>query len=220
MRRFRGELSRIAIFLIIEHIKKTLKNIQNAVYLFQPGAEMDRKIVIKLFSNILLTACFFVLCGCGPGPAEQAMDRGIALAENGQNKEALAEFTKAIEIDSKYAEAYFNRATVYKKEENKDAAIADYTRIIEINPDLYQAYNSRGFLYAERRNWEKAFADYDKALEINNFFSLAYYNRAMAYYAKRDYAKALEDARKADALGAKVSAYRMTELQDKVSGKK
>jgi len=56
-----------------------------------------------------------------PKDAKFYIDRGTAYGEKGQFDQAVADFTKALEIDPKSTDAYYNRATAYcfKKEYDK-----------------------------------------------------------------------------------------------------
>ena len=56
-----------------------------------------------------------------------------------ESDRAIADFTKAIEINLQDADAYNNRGTAYVGKGEIDRAIADYSRAIEINPRR-QAY--------------------------------------------------------------------------------
>ena len=48
-----------------------------------------------------------------PKDAKFYIDRGIAYGEKNQYDQAIADFTKALEIDPKSADAYYNRAIAY-----------------------------------------------------------------------------------------------------------
>ena len=41
--------------------------------------------------------------------------RGAVYGEAGRNDEALADFNKAVSLDPNYAQAYANRALIYRK---------------------------------------------------------------------------------------------------------
>ncbi|MHA2315701.1 MAG: tetratricopeptide repeat protein [Candidatus Hermodarchaeia archaeon] len=56
---------------------------------------------------------------------------------------AIIEFTKAIEINPGYAEAYHERGLAYDAKGEYDLAISDYNKAIEINPRYERAYNHR-----------------------------------------------------------------------------
>src|SRR5690606_14690684 len=76
--------------------------------------------------------------------ADAYHSRGLDYFKKGMYEEAIAEFTKAIEINPKYALAYINRGAAYSRKGQHDQAIVDYTRAIEINPELVGANYNRG----------------------------------------------------------------------------
>ena len=54
--------------------------------------------------------------------------------------QAISDFTKAIEMNPRYYQAYYNRGIVYGNKGQYDQAISDYNKAIEINPRFAQAY--------------------------------------------------------------------------------
>jgi len=62
------------------------------------------------------------------------MSRGLAYKANGDLDRALADYTKAIELDPKDAYAYYNRGLHYRAKGDLDHAIADYRKAIELDP--------------------------------------------------------------------------------------
>ena len=58
---------------------------------------------------------------------------------------AIADFTKAIELDPDDAVAYYNRGNSKRKLKDYYGAIADYTKAIELDPDVADAYYNRGW---------------------------------------------------------------------------
>ena len=68
-----------------------------------------------------------------------------------QYDKAISDYTKAIEINPRFAEAYYNRGLAYGKKGQYDKAISDYTKAIEINPRFAEAYNNRGDAYGRKR---------------------------------------------------------------------
>ena len=58
----------------------------------------------------------------------------------GQNERAVADFSKALDIDPRLAKAYYNRAAAYRAKSEIDRAIADYSKAIEVNPLYGDAY--------------------------------------------------------------------------------
>ena len=60
---------------------------------------------------------------------------------------AIAEFTRAIQLDPGYTSAYFWRAYSYAELGQYRDAINDYTKAIQLDPDYAMAYNNRGISY-------------------------------------------------------------------------
>ncbi|GAF91447.1 unnamed protein product, partial [marine sediment metagenome] len=85
----------------------------------------------------------------------------------GQYTQAISDYTRAIELNPKYALAYNNRGLAYGNLGQYSKAISDFTRAIELNPKYAKAYNSRGIAYASLGKFEEAKKDLLKAVELN-----------------------------------------------------
>jgi tetratricopeptide (TPR) repeat protein len=92
--------------------------------------------------------------------------RGVAWYQKKDYDKAIADYTKAIEINPQSAEAYYNRGIAWYDKGNNEKAIADYTKVIAINPKDAEAYDSRGDAWEKKGNHAKAKADYAKAKEL------------------------------------------------------
>lgn len=57
---------------------------------------------------------------------------------------AIEAYTKAIEIDPRFYEAWYNRGISKGELLDYKSAISDFTTAIEINPSFYLAYFNRG----------------------------------------------------------------------------
>lgn len=114
--------------------------------------------------------------------AEKFCNRGLDLIVQQKFDQAIAAFTKAIELDPQYADAYNRRGVAYNWNKDNDAAIADFTRAIELTPKRVQLYLNRGSIYfVEQKRYELAVADFTRAIELdpkNDFF---YWMRARIY---------------------------------------
>ena len=61
-----------------------------------------------------------------------------------QYKEAIADYDKAIELNPKDADTYYNRGAAKNHLKQHKEAIADYDKAIELDPKDADAYYNRG----------------------------------------------------------------------------
>jgi tetratricopeptide (TPR) repeat protein len=80
---------------------------------------------------------------------------------------AIADYTKAIELDSKFVQAYDGRGSAWFIKGDYDKAIADFTKAIEIDPKYDQAYYGRANAWEKKGDLNKAKADRAKGKEVN-----------------------------------------------------
>jgi tetratricopeptide (TPR) repeat protein len=93
-------------------------------------------------------------------------------------RESLAQFSRAIALNSRYTTAYFLRAYVKDKLNDPQGALADYNQSISLNPKYVDAYNNRGILKADKLNDSQgALADYNQAISLNPKYESVYNNR-------------------------------------------
>ena len=103
-----------------------------------------------------------------PTDAEGFNRRGNQYSRNGAYEPAIADYTRALELDPALADAWFNRGCSYYELGLYGQAIADLTRAIEIDPmdDNYYGRRSLAYLFSDRL--EEAQADQDKCDELRN----------------------------------------------------
>lgn len=132
-------------------------------------------------------------------------------------KQAIVYYTKAIEINPLFAEAYSERGNAYGNLKQYQEAIADFTKAIEINPKFWEAYYLLGFIYHyyqwSSENIQKCIELYTKSIELRPDFARAYKARAYIYFETGKYQEALADYDRAIELGIKtVETYRFRAL--------
>jgi len=127
------------------------------------------------------------------------MNRAHICKEQGQFEQAIANYTKAIELDTQNVEAYIGRGTAYHADDQHDMAISDYTKAIEIEPMNAKAYCWRAGAYRIKNQCQLAISDYTEALEIDPMLAEAYRQRGTLYLvmnqnylAISDYTKVIE----------------------------
>jgi len=105
---------------------------------------------------------------------------GTALGEQGNLKESIQTFDKAIQLKPDYAEAYSNRGAILKRLGRGAAAIKNYDKAIQLKPDYAKAYYNRGNALKDLRQLVEALKDFDKALQLKPDFAEVYNNRGVA----------------------------------------
>lgn len=101
-----------------------------------------------------------------PGHALYYSNRGDNYLNSENYDLAIAEYTKAIELDPSLSSLYYNRGLAYSLKGTYDLAIDDYTKSIEIEPNYANSYNNRGRAYFLLGQYEKALPDCEKALSL------------------------------------------------------
>jgi len=134
-----------------------------------------------------------------PGHALYYSDRGDDYLNSGNYDLAIAEYTRAIELDSSLAYLYYNRGLAYEQKGDYRSAILDFSQVIQMNPGEGEAYFERGFNYALNGDYELSVNDFTQAIELNPQDAYAYNNRGFSYEnlgqvdeAIRDFEKVLE----------------------------
>ena len=135
--------------------------------------------------------------------AEKWFNRAYDEGQKGNRETAIEYYTRAIELNPEYADAYNNRGIAYKNIKEYEKAIRDYNKAIELNPEYAMAYNNRGIAYYNLKEYEEAISDYNKAIELNPEYAAAYNNRGNVYDDLKEYEKAISDYNKAIELNPK-----------------
>jgi tetratricopeptide (TPR) repeat protein len=91
---------------------------------------------------------------------------------------AIADFERAIELNPKNLNAYFNRAVALQVLEEFEQSAEDLNRVIAGQPTDAQAYFFRGIAFDELEQYDAAMSDYDKTLVLDPTFVEAYIYRA------------------------------------------
>ena len=137
------------------------------------------------------------------------LGRGIDYTLVQDFNSAIADFSKAILLNSDLSLAYFCRANVRYKQlefqintyenENKldkkdnlptnkkyaydfELIIRDYDKVLSLNPDFDIAWFNKANILGEQKNFEEAISHYTKAIEINPEFAHAYFNRGLMLF--------------------------------------
>ena len=95
------------------------------------------------------------------------LERGIEKRKSGDYYGAISDYTKAIEINPLYADAYYNRGNIKGRDlKDNKGALLDFNKALAIDPSNDQAYISRGVIKRRLGNFYGALSDYYKSIEI------------------------------------------------------
>jgi len=123
--------------------------------------------------------------------AVQAFERGEALYKKGALEEAIAEYTKAVEIEPEWAEAFIMRGYAHGWDDNFDLALADYEAAAAIDSkfrDFVQAYR-----YYKDGDHTRAIETFDRVIRNKINLMIAYNLRGNSYSAIGELEKAIAD---------------------------
>ncbi|MEA2206215.1 MAG: polyhydroxybutyrate depolymerase [Blastocatellia bacterium] len=132
-----------------------------------------------------------------PDKAAELFSKARDHEKAGDMVAAIAAYTRDIELDRNYADAYNNRAVVYLVQKDYPAALADLNRSIELAPSDAAYYNRAGILFSQQKI-DEAIADYTAGIHLKPSAD-GYANRGVAYehtkrdeLARADYDRAIE----------------------------
>ena len=115
----------------------------------------------------MVISSVFVCLSCS---ADYYYERGSAHFDKGDYDSAIADYTKAIQLDRTNRMYYSDRGTGYFNNRDYDRAIADYSEVIRLalrDRDKVYAYTSRADAYMQKRDYTQARADIDRTLQID-----------------------------------------------------
>jgi len=125
----------------------------------------------------------------------------LAYDSLGNNKQAIADYNKAIELDPKDPTGWHGRGSAnVNNNTNLDQAITDLSKAIELYTNdptnLAGALEDRGVAYTRQQKYDLGIADLTKAIELTPKEGVFYYDRGDAYRQKGQKTQAIADLEK------------------------
>lgn len=121
-------------------------------------------------------------------PASLLQARGLVYSRMGKSKEAIADFTRSIEINPAGSTAYADRGLEYLVLERYKEAVTDFTDSIEYGQDLAVCYKFRGQSKYYLGDQKGAIADLEKAAQFyknqNDLFGCRQVERMIGEFKK------------------------------------
>lgn len=104
-------------------------------------------------------------------------NRGAARASHGDVTGAVIDYTRALALDTRLAQAYSNRGNAFTKLGKYEQAITDYDRALELAGDVAPIYCNRGLTRKMVGDLNGSLEDFDTALAIDGAFAAGYLAR-------------------------------------------
>ena len=146
--------------------------------------------MIKLITSFHYLFFILILASCGPS-SENYVSSGEVKLEATNYKEAIADFTRALQIDDKNAKAYLRRGEAKEKLKLYSDAIKDWDAALRIDPNNENALVNQATAYNNLSDYTMAIPILTKALNLNPLNEQALEQLALGYYNIKDYERAL-----------------------------
>jgi curved DNA-binding protein CbpA len=139
--------------------------------------------------------------------------KGIQQAQAKQYEQAIDSYTKAIEIEPSFIEAYLKRCEIRYKLGDNQGVLQDCSKIIKVDPTVAKAYYYQGRARYRLGYTQSAIKAYTEALDRETNYAQAYYYRGLAYQELKENSPALANLQTAAELfrsQGNWNAYRLT----------
>ena len=113
--------------------------------------------------------------------------KGLSAYENGDDIDAIHNYSKYLEMFPQDSKAYNYRGLVYLEKKDIPNALKDFQKAIEIDKDNIAALCNRGECYYQKEEYGKALSDFAKVISIDTTYLHAYFARALTYSKLEDY---------------------------------
>jgi tetratricopeptide (TPR) repeat protein len=127
------------------------------------------------------------------GLAQDHFDRGHEALRDGNARDAIEEFTRAIKLRPDIAAGYRYRAIAHRAVNDRPSAIADFSEAIAQSPHDAQLYAERASEFLKQQRFDLAIADCNEAIRLDPGRGDVIGIRAAAHGRRGDTAAALAD---------------------------
>jgi curved DNA-binding protein CbpA len=119
--------------------------------------------------------------------------RGMSKSRSKEYQKAIKEYSKAIELDRSFIDAYLKRCEMRYKLGDNQGVLDDCYRVIQIKSAVPKAYYYQGRARFSLGYVQAAIDSYSEAIRQEQNYAQAYYYRGIAYQDLRDRLSATED---------------------------
>jgi serine/threonine protein kinase/tetratricopeptide (TPR) repeat protein len=120
-------------------------------------------------------------------------NRAESLLKENQPEQAIQDFSTALGIDKRYAEAAFGRGLAYLARADENKAIEDFDRATALNPKYADAYYQKGEVCRRTNRLADAVSAYDRVIDLNPKNANAFFARGSVQFQLNHLKEARDD---------------------------
>jgi tetratricopeptide (TPR) repeat protein len=159
--------------------------------------DMSKMCQAKTGVTLIVFLVFFLLFNiCSADEISSLMARGGNAFKAKNYDVAISLFSKAIQLDTNYPNAYFARGWAYEMDNQSKKALADMDQVLRLTSSSY-AYMLKGRIFSEEKMVDEAIDSYSQAIRLDPLYSESYADRGQAYVVANNYNKAVADYNRA-----------------------
>jgi Flp pilus assembly protein TadD len=187
-----GLLMALAAFLIwLSRFRKAaVITIFVVMMLAASEAFASRRYLAYWKDSVTLTMHMLTLA---PDSAQLNNNLGYALAADGNTKQAIEFYQRALQLEPNYPVAITNLGCVYADTGNLEKAVEMHRKAIALRPSLALAHYNLASVYGKLGRHDEAMAEYKKALELNPDIVEVHFGLGIAYANSKLYSQAEEE---------------------------
>ncbi|HML85046.1 MAG TPA: tetratricopeptide repeat protein, partial [Bacteroidales bacterium] len=114
--------------------------------------------------------------------AEDYIKSGTLSAKVGDLDQAMADFTKAIELDARVPEGFYNRGLIYLKRKEFDLAAADFAKARKLRPERADILLQSGITAKNLGKDQEAISFIRKAIRVDSKSPEARFNLGLIFF--------------------------------------
>ena len=100
----------------------------------------------------------------------------------GHYKDAIVSYSKCINLDKSYADAYNNRGTIYLENlKNYENAVTNFQQFLTLAPESFQGFYNLGNALKQLERYEEALLSYSRAIHLKPDYAEAYFNQGLTF---------------------------------------
>src|SRR5258708_11294780 len=102
---------------------------------------MSRSVILRLLLIVCVVTGLFTGCSRDPNVRKQKfLESGNRYRDKGKFREAAIQYSNALQMDTRFAEAHYQLGEAYLKLRDYNRAYAELSRAVELVPDNYPAH--------------------------------------------------------------------------------